>query len=188
LLQYLRDEEMLRAMEQCLRRILANDPSSIEINTGNVRVFVASYLFVYKKKRVLEGSGDAERTLHANAVNLLQAFDTIVDYVADKGTFVGAPFLASFRTSLTSYLNAFYAWKQPDENRLKNRIIMAIIGLTKAWMALSVDQDSDDSLRSELTAQFLRMRSELTKIKGPEGHRDLEEQLAALSLPVIDPA
>jgi hypothetical protein len=187
-MQYLRDVEMLRAMKRCLRRILANAPGSIEISMDNLRVFVACYLFVYKKKHVLEGTGYLEHTLYANAVNLLQAFDTIVNYVAHKGTFVGAPFLASFRTSLTNYLNAFYAWEQPDKNRIKNSIIMAIIGLTEAWMALSADQESDRPLRSEIKKQFLRMRSELTKIKGADGHRDLEELLAALSLPVIDPA
>jgi len=175
-------------VKHCLRHIVAKSPATIEVTMKNTRVFMACYLIVYKKEEVLQGNGVLENTLFANAVNLLQAFDIIVDYVAHKGTFVGAPFVASFRTSLENYNTAFKAWEAVDKPVLTTRIIVAIIALTEAWTALPADQESDRPLRSNIRAQLRRMRSELTKIKGAEGHRDLEEQLAALSLPVIDPA
>jgi hypothetical protein len=185
---YIRDEEMLRAMKRCLRHVLANTPASIQINPLNVRVFVAVYLIVYKRESAFQRDGDLERTLFAEAQILLRAFDTIVDYVAHQGTFEGAPFLASFRTSLNNYFTAYEAWDAVEKILLKPRINKAIIRLTEAWLWLPADLGAECTLRSEIRAQLRRLRGKITQKMGPEGHRELEEQLAALSLPVIDPA
>lgn len=175
-------------MTHCLRHIVANSPVTLEVTMKKTRVFMACYLIVYKKEEVLKKDGNLEKTLFAQAVNLLQAFDIIVDYVAHKGTFVGAPFVASFRTSLENYYTAFKAWQEVDKPVLTTSIIVAIIALTEAWIDLPGDYESDRPLRSKIRDELLRMRSKLTQLKGAEGHRELEERLAALTLPVIDPA
>ena len=184
--RYIRDVEMIRALKRCLRHVLANTPASIQINPVNVRVFVASYLIVYKTESAFNRDGDLERNLFARAESLLLAFDTIVDYVAHKGTFEGAPFLTSFRTSLNNYVTAYEAWDAVEKILLKPRINKAIIALTEAWLA--TDRGIDDDLRSEMMTELRRLREHITQRLGPEGHRELEEQLAARSLPVIDPA
>jgi hypothetical protein len=183
---YIRDEEMLGALKLCLRQLFANTPASVQINPLDVRVFVAAYLIVYKTESAFNRDGDLERNLFARAESLLQAFDAIVDYVAEQGTFEGAPFLASFRTSLNSYVTAYEAWDAVEKILLKPLINKAIIALTEAW--LEADPELDYDLRSEMMTELRRLREHITQKLGPEGHHELEEQLAARSLPVIDPA
>jgi hypothetical protein len=183
---YIRDVEMNCALKRCLRHVLANTAASTRINPLDVRVFVACYLIVYKTESAFNRDGDLERNLLARAESLLLAFDTIVDYVAHKGTFEGAPFLASFRTSLNRYVTAYEAWDAVDKLLLKPLINKAIIALTEAW--LEADPELDYDLRSEMMTELRRLREHITQKLGPEGHHELEEQLAARSLPVIDPA
>eukprot|EP00292_Cryptomonas_paramecium_P016349 CAMPEP_0113719680 /NCGR_PEP_ID=MMETSP0038_2-20120614/35982_1 /TAXON_ID=2898 /ORGANISM="Cryptomonas paramecium" /LENGTH=203 /DNA_ID=CAMNT_0000648145 /DNA_START=135 /DNA_END=742 /DNA_ORIENTATION=+ /assembly_acc=CAM_ASM_000170 len=181
----LKDKKVISAAKVCLQRIhlLAtyrhgSPPHIKEPESVNVRVFLAAFMIVYFPSRVFESVGPLEQRLLDAADPMLTAFHAICISIQSSQTrcFRDVPVVLTkdFPTLLLDYLQAFKAWKVPDEAKLTCRIKHALQALYQARRALPADEPHDSKLQVELRGQIERLRGKLVQIAGRGALEEVE--------------
>ena len=150
----------------------------------NIRVFLAGSMVVYHPTQVFESMGCLDHALLEAAKPLLSTFEKILGAIKEKkgaggatGSFQDEPaeLTKDFTTLFVKYLQAFKAWKVPDEAKLTNRIKHALLALYQAGDSLAPDEPEDSRVRLEFNEQISKLRSKLRQIAGQEALAKFDE-------------
>lgn len=194
LVVHLRDENVIRATQQCFYRLhLLAIYSKISPYGGhanskvNTRVILAAYMVVYHPTSVFEQMGELETTLCEAAGNLLRGFNAIMTCIAQHGSFFAVPaaLIEPFSGDIFAFLNAFQAWKDPDAQKLTIRIQHAMVALAIAWGQIPANEPDNSLLRTEYRTEFARLRVKLIQYGGALALETLLAQLHAQNIPEV---
>ena len=179
LVALLRKREVVNATKSCLQRVhllstFLHGPQSTP-TLVNVRVFLAAYLVVHYPKSTFVSMGPLEETLATAARSLLASFENICsDLVASDGkcfSCLPASRTQDFARLLFEYLQAFKAWKIPDEARLTTDIRRALKALYTAY-----DPSVDVGLRVQVKEAAEKLREKLVRIAGEAALQAFDEE------------
>ena len=182
----LRQPHLIKVVELILHRVcvlttggLEVCPTAKELEKINVRVFIASFMIAWHPKRVFESEGALEKDLTAKAIKMLKIYDQICDDIIKSENWLdlkdAADTAVMFHDSLHAYLEAFQAWKIPDEHRLKARITHALNALQEADDELLDYEIGFESIRSQLRAEKKRLLEKLRKIIGCDAVKMIQD-------------
>jgi hypothetical protein len=153
----------------------------------NVKVFLASFMVVYQTDNVFERMGPLEEGLLQAARPLLARVLAICDAVCEVHAFAKVPaaLTRDFNTLLFAYIEAFYAWKAPDEQKLCQRIGHQLTACYASLVCLSPQSERAESLTREVE----RLRAMLKSIGGQKAlaQFDAEVRVEPASTRVEDP-
>ena len=183
LLSDLRDTAKINVMKRIVQRIysLTATAGRFDIQENkivNIRVFLAAFMIAYHPAQVFERTTKLEVALCEAAVNMLKVFDVMCTDIANstRGSCLRETCekARTFPHVLHVYLDAFQAWKLPDEVKLTERIQHALDALAEAQGHL-IESDADTPrFRIEFAAQQTRLRSKLLQIVGVKAFESLD--------------
>lgn len=157
----------------------------------NPRVCLAGYMIRHHPASVFESpyavgpEGVLVRNVMEAATLFLDQLESIWRLVQAGPTHTArdAPPAATalFQTALAEYTQRFREWKEPDENRLRQRISHALMALYTARRHLPPDEPADSPLALQFTIQIGRLREKMLQICGQAALDALDA--AVLTLP-----
>jgi hypothetical protein len=179
LLSSLRDTTKVNVMKCIVQRIYSLTRFDMQENKiVNIRVFLAAFMIAYHPAQVFERTTNLEVALCEAAVNMLKVFDVMCTDIANstRGSCLRETCekARTFPSVLHDYLDAFQAWKLPDEVKLTERIQHALDALAEAQGHL-IESDADTPrFRIEFATQQTRLRLKLLKIVGVKAFESLD--------------
>lgn len=187
LAHFLREPNIISSSKICLRRIHIlcdirhGSPNQALIPENiNIKVFLAGFMIAYTPTHVFESINILENELLEAATQLFKNFYLICESIlsSKNNSFqnVSHEITKDFSTLLYEYLKKFKAWKVPDEEKLKCRIIHALNALYQANDQLPLDEPDDSKLKTEFRNQIKRLRNKLQQISGIEVLNQFDEQ------------
>ena len=173
------------------------------ITSVNVRVFLSGFMIAVYPEMVFENMPQQPlaQALHDATLPLLHHFERMCRPVSDAAhdirnedgevTFelcVPEEGTRPFQALLRTFLDAFRAWKIPDEERLLTRIRHALLALYQAQAHLPQNgAGADAAVVQEFRAQIERLEGKLAQIGGRDAleafRRDYEQGVFLLTPP-----
>ncbi|EKX31294.1 hypothetical protein GUITHDRAFT_122507 [Guillardia theta CCMP2712] len=172
-------------------KIRARIPSDTRnVERPNVRVFLAAFMIIARPESCFECIGRLERTVEDAAKRLVSTFKDICSRVEDSKsrpvTLYDWHSWICFLKQLDEYLDAFKAWKIPDENKLTERIKHALLAVYRAESHLHPDNEEYDSMKAEFESQKVKLRAKMLQMAGPQGLESFDESLVLQGLSSIN--
>jgi len=135
-------------------------------------------MIAFHEARVFEQVDNLEKDLIKAATAMLEVFDELCGALRALPT--GADPAAAVKAALTfpkllhAYLNAFNAWKRPDEAKLAGRIKHALSALYQAEAHLEESDPETPALRADFQGQQARLRVKLLQIAGEKALQEVD--------------
>lgn len=177
----LQDEVAIKSMKLVLFRICVLTaagreflPHGVDNKNLNVRVFLASFLVTSFPLVVFESIHKLEQDLIERSRAMLAIFDALHTALLHGGTAeahaAAVRSAIKFPLALHEYLQAFQAWKKPDERKITDRIAHALDALYKAEDILQGEPGGPvlEATRADFRAQQRRLRQKFSQIAGKE--------------------
>jgi regulator of replication initiation timing len=174
LVSKLHEESRIKIVRSFLKRIHMSSIYRHKITSDlnfvvDARVVMAGFMIAYHHTSVFEQVGDLEKTVMGSSAEILELMERIAKLIFANGSFqaVSGELTQEFHSLILKYIADFMAWKIPDEIKLKNRIIHALIALEESQMHIPEDEPADSRLNVQLKLQMDRLRAKLAHIAGP---------------------
>ncbi len=134
----------------------------------NIRVFLAAYMIVFFPRDVFEQFDAREQAVMHEGRALLAIVETFIAHHETHSSFNNFPranCLALF-AQMQSYMQAFHAWKGPDQVVITTQINNTLYALFFAAREIPPELPQDAPLRLEVEMQTTRLRAKLFQIGG----------------------
>jgi hypothetical protein len=147
----------------------------------STRVILAALMIHFHPTRVFSSIGQTEEKLMAATTSFLEVFNSIVSRIGNASSFCETPHdvTASLRPSTGAYIRLYEEWENPDKQRIKSRIVFALITLYSAKQNLPPCEPEDSKLQIELNSQIQRLKEKLKSLAGEQALRQFEESHGA---------
>lgn len=151
------------------RRYLEQKPEG----PSGCSAFLAAYLIVGFPLNIFKNPrGELESAAYNTALAMLNSFENTCNAIAAAPSAADATdpiVMASFYEAFCNYINAFYAWKIPDQALVTRMLKMALQAL---YNAKTMIPEEETGLRGEFATQIARLTGRLFKVGGNDALHD----------------